>query len=187
MKSIIVLVLSVFAVSANAGFFLGMGSSSQVYENSYDYDNSVEVDFDDSIAGLIEIGYEFNKVVAVKASYTKGKQNSIRVVGYDIADRSYKTAYGAAELGYTFIVAKGFGIKPYISAGVFATEYNNSILGDYGNNSHTKGYTGGMGFRLTFDNSMYMDFSYTKHEATEGESEQYQNPTVSQITIGFVF
>ncbi|MCG9648785.1 porin family protein [Vibrio brasiliensis] len=91
----------------------------------------------------VELGYDFNKIVGVTASFSKGDEST----------STFRDSRFTAELGYTFLIGDStdFTIKPYGSLG-----YEKGTIEDGSQNQalasdsvSISGFTAGVGVRAT--------------------------------------
>lgn len=139
-------ILSAPVLANNEGHRIGLGFSKtsieEVLTPSYDY----------STSGIkLEYGYEFNHIVGVNVSFSKG-DGDYRTFG----DSDTKTFKIDTDIGYTFNL-DGFSIKPYGVIGWAKFDEELSVIGENLGSWDDSSLFIGTGVRGTFSNHFYAD------------------------------
>ena len=198
------------------GWRLGAGySGNQATSGNISTDSDNESYDSDSLNSVvIEGGYEFNKIVGLKLSYTQGNvDTSSKVIDSDGsylekgANHDIKTLTFSTDVGYTFQIAK-FDIKPYAELGAFASNVDSYKTTQHYNSEGTAigemhssddfdlhhGVFGGLGVRTTWRNGIYLDLNaitygtaYTRSSESDYVDEFYDDKITYRATVGWKF
>ncbi|MEH0742790.1 porin family protein [Vibrio cholerae] len=110
-------------------------------------------DEDYKVSGLkLEYGYEFNSIVGINLSYTKGKETF-----YEYFESDTSTLKIDADIGYTFQLDNSLAIKPYAAIGLVKLKEKFNAF-DYPIDSWSdNALFVGLGTRATFAEHFYAD------------------------------
>lgn len=206
--SISLCLTSGFAIADDTGWRVGAGAglnSLTSTQNGTTTQEDGDVKSFDSEAGqsfVIEAGYDFNKIVGVKAAISKGTaestSNKVTPDGttyVDINDYESTTMTLSTDIGYTF-ETQHLDVKPYAEFGVAVNstdiseiDYGVSPSGEIGEtvtDSSTAGDTAGfagVGVRTTFNNGIYADINALKYDADNSLDNEIQ----TRLTVGYKF
>ena len=142
----------------------------------------------DATGYKIYAGYQFNKIIAVEASYTGYGEQSLDYSNGDQAKVSLTSIGIAANVGYNF--GKKDEFRPFVIIGVSSVNFNKSGSLNYYSDSSTAAYKlgvgfeyapsifKGLGFRIAYEGDYYSVKSNAtapefKSEYTQGDAMYY--------------
>lgn len=201
--ALLVAPLSFAAADDYAGFRLGAGSTSgyEVSTHVVTTDGATpkadtfKTDLGDNLK--VELGYDFNRIFALNASYTNitGNGNHYGISGggqgyqfnNDFTSHKFMVE---AEVGYAFAV-EGFDIKPYAALGVAYQSMSDYVHGGLSGSNflHTDGerlsktgLTSAVGVRVNTPIGLYVD-------GRAGQSKLFDkmDENTTTITVGYKF
>ncbi|MFV9616651.1 MAG: outer membrane beta-barrel protein [Gammaproteobacteria bacterium] len=204
-------VMSDEAVSVNTGkgFYIGVGAGSSSYlitlsESRYDYSDPDNPDFtfeaselEDSDSGrLLYAGYQFNKIIAIEAAYTKYGNFSKVIFSKEYSQAPDSIAI-YANAGYTFFNGQ---LRPFGIGGLGYLERNQSQAYDrlgfkeelvtlhlgFGVDYYPT-VLRGLGFRLSFSDDMYVESKYSYTDSTTDADSLWQNYSLFYAGVQYRF
>ncbi len=202
-KIIAVLSLLLTTISLNAesveGTYFGLGiGSSQFKDGGYkddlnNYLSSTDVKYDYSdVAIKLYGGYQFNKVIAVEASYTKyGKYN------IDTIELQPSSVAIAANVGYNF--GDNAEYRPFVTTGISLLNFgDNGKIKAYDNSSEAAIRVGvgfdyapakleGMIFRLSYEGDVYKLDDANPTNIASFSNKYTQSTNMMYFGLGYKF